>query len=114
MKQNLLIATIGLLICSCTTTKELYDWKGYDDAVYSYTRNRDEKSLENIVNVYNKLISNRVGSRNMPPPGICADYGYILIENGNLEKGKELLIKETELYPESKIFIDRILKRFEN
>ena len=49
----------------------------------------------------------------MPPPGVCADYGYLLIKKGEVEKGKELLVKETILYPESKLFIDMILKRFE-
>ena len=47
------------------------------------------------------------------PPGVYADYGYILLQIGKTDEGKELLMKEVELYPESKIFIDRILKMLE-
>jgi hypothetical protein len=57
---------------------------------------------------------NRRGVVNLPvfstPPGIYADYAYVLLQIGKTEEGKALLLKEIELYPESKIFIDRILK----
>lgn len=113
MKKNVIIVIISIFAISCTQTKPLYNWKGYDDAVYGYTKNSDEKSTERLVKVYEKLISNSGGTREVPPPGICADYGYLLIKKGETEKGKELLSKEIALYPESKVFIERIIKRLE-
>lgn len=113
MRKYLAVAAISLCAVSCAPTKPLYNWKGYDDAVYAYTKASDEKSVENLIKIYEKLIKKSGGSREVPPPGICADYGYILIKKGETAKGKELLTKETVLYPESKIFIDRILLRFE-
>ena len=113
MKKYLLIFALGVLAVSCTTTKPLYNWKGYDDAVYSYTKSGDETSEQNLIKMYEKLIKNSGGSRQVPPPGVCADYGFILVSKGQTAKGKELLTKETILYPESKQFVDRILKRLE-
>ena len=113
MRKILVMAAVSIFAISCSPTKPLYSWKGYDDAVYAYTKTSDEKSNENLIKVYEKLIKNSGGSRQVPPPGVCADYGYILIKKGETAKGKELLVKETILYPESKVFIDRILKRFE-
>jgi len=113
MKKYLIAVAAALLAVSCTTTKPLYDWKGYDDAVYAYTKTSDEKSIGNLIKIYEKLINKSGGSREVPPPGICADYGYILLKKGETTKGKELLVKETILYPESKQFVDRILKRLE-
>lgn len=107
------MALVGILAVSCAPTKPLYNWKGYDDAVYAYTKASDETSNENLIKIYEKLIKNSGGSRQVPPPGVCADYGYLLIKKGQMVKGKELLARETVLYPESKQFIDRILKRFE-
>ncbi len=107
------LISAGLLISSCGSGDVLYNWKGYDDAVYSYTKNSTEQSVENLIKIYRKLIQNSGGTRRVPPPGVCADYGYLLIKKGEIEKGRELLVKETQLYPESKPFIDRILKRFE-
>lgn len=112
-RKYLVIAVISLLAISCTTTQPLYNWRGYDDAVYAYTKASDEKSNENLIKIYEKLILKSGGTRQVPPPGVCADYGYVLIKKGEIAKGKELLVKETVLYPESKMFIDRVLKRFE-
>jgi hypothetical protein len=113
MRKYLVLAIIGIFVMSCNTTKPLYNWKGYDDAVYAYTKASDEKSVENLIKIYEKLIKKSGGTRQVPPPGVYADYGYILIKKGETAKGKELLIKETVLYPESKVFIDRIIKRFD-
>lgn len=111
--KYLLIASIALAAVSCTTEKPLYNYKGYDDAVYAYTKTGDDQSTENLIKIYEKLIAKPGGTRKAPPPGVCADYGYILVRKGEVAKGKALLIKETVLYPESKPFVDRIIKRLE-
>lgn len=113
MKKIILLGTAALLGVSCGTTTSLYDWKGYDSAVYSYVRSPDEKNVQSLVTVYEKMIQSPGGSRQVPPPGIYADYGFLMIQAGQNEKALELLAKEVELYPESKPFIDRIIKRLE-
>lgn len=107
-----LIAVL-LMLTSCSTTKTLYDWKGYDNAAFAFSKESSEDSLEKLLEIYSRLIDNPKGIRKVPAPGICADYGYLLIMNGEIERGKELLIKETVLYPESKVFLDRVINRFE-
>ena len=103
-----------IVLSSCSTTRALYDWKGYDHASFVYTKSSTEESLSNLLNIYATLTDHPKGLREVPAPGICADYGYLLIMKGEVEKGRDLIIMETKLYPESKIFLDRILKRFEN
>lgn len=112
MKKILLLALIALGATSCAT-QQLYNWSGYDNAVYAYTKTTDEESVKDLMAVYQKLMDNSGGSRKVPPPGVCADYGFLLIQSGKIEEGKALLAKEITLYPESKKFIDRILARFE-
>jgi hypothetical protein len=108
-----MIIVVAGVMSSCGVQKPLYNWKGYDDAVYIYTKNMDQKSIDNLLEVYDKLIDNANGTRQVPPPGVCADYGYLLIQKGKIEEGKALLEKEIMLYPESKQFIERIIKRLE-
>ena len=102
-----------LSLCSCSTTKTLYSWYGYDDAVHTFTKDRTPKSEEHLIKEYERLINTPNGTRKMVQPGICAEYGYLLIKQGKREEGLQLLKKEIELYPESKVFITRIIKQFE-
>ena len=113
--KNIYLAAMIMALCfvSCTVQKPLYEWGQYDDAIYAYTKGNDEKSLENLITLYEKIITKPKGSRQVPPPGVCADLGYLMFKKGEKDKGKELLKKEIQLYPESKIFIDSVLKRLE-
>lgn len=113
MKTIIYILGIFLLLSSCTVQKKLYSYADYEKASYLYLKNSDEKSTQALIANYKTIINKQTGTRNVPPPGIYADYGYILIQSGKKEEGKSLLLKEIELYPESKIFIDRILKMLE-
>ena len=114
MKKNILIFLSAVLFVSCTTTqKPLYSWGKYADANYNYLKKNDEKATSKLIETYEKIIKKQNGSRKVIPPGIYADYGFILIQANKNEEGKTMLLKEIELYPESKIFIDRILKLIE-
>lgn len=102
-----------LLLTSCEPSKNLYTWGNYSHSSYSYLKNADEKSTQELIAVYKQLIEKQNGTRMVPPPGICADYGFLLLQQGKTEEGKALLQREVELYPESAIFIDRVLKLLE-
>ena len=60
-----------------------------------------------------QIIDKQKGKRGAVPPGIYADYGFILLQANRTEEGKAMLLKEISLYPESKVFIERILKMTE-
>jgi len=47
------------------------------------------------------------------PPGVNAEYGYLLVKAGQKEEGLTLLKQEVALYPESEKFISRIIKQLE-
>ncbi|MDR3297346.1 MAG: DUF4810 domain-containing protein [Prevotellaceae bacterium] len=108
--------TICAALClasSCSTQKPLYSWDKYNNASYSYLKNSDEAALQELIKTYQKIIAKQTGSRGVVPPGIYADYGFLLLQADKISEGKAMLLKELELYPESKVFVDRILKMFE-
>lgn len=80
---------------------------------YNHLRNSDQESINILIECYKEIIQNQDGTRGVVPPGIYADYGFFLLQEGKTKEGKELLLKEKTLYPESKVFIDRILKMIE-
>ena len=104
---------VVVAFCSCSAPKGLYTWNKYEKASYNYLKKADEKSAETIIVEYNNVINKQKEKRKTTPPGMLADYGFLLIQQGQMEEGKLNLKREMALYPESKIFIDRILNLLE-
>ena len=143
MKRILTLTLVSIVLTSCGMSTSLYYWGGaqngttaYENLVYQSYDKQTPESLCNLICMYEDIVSNPGGTRRMPPPGICAEYGYMLLipENATIftehatamqrktfasgdyasfftEKGKELLQKEIELYPESAKFIAPLIER---
>ncbi len=144
MRPSLVLLTSALLLSSCGTTVGLYNWgpssdgaSGYESAAYRNYKERTPESICNLIYVYEVMVSRPDGTRKMPPPGICAEYGYLLLQPdvadvfyhnasdrqrrlfGNLtdysglfrERGEEMLRLEMINYPESATFVGPLLKR---
>jgi hypothetical protein len=113
MKKTVYMFVSALLLLSCSTQKTLYSWDKYEVASYNYLKNSDDESLQKLIETYRQIIKKQKGIRGVVPPGVYADYGFVLLQANKAEEAKEMLLKEVSLYPESKIFIDRILKMIE-
>lgn len=109
--RGVLCALGALLLSSCATTPSLYGWGNYEATSYAVAKTPSEQNLQRLIQVYEELITHPKGTRQLPPPGICAEYGYLLIKQGKPEEGRKLLEREIALYPESSIFIQTLLKR---
>jgi len=112
MKKIILIAFSICALYSCTAPK-LYSWSNYETTSYNYLKASNEKTSADLVKSYQEIIKKQEGTRGVVPPGIYADYGFLLLQLNKTTEGKEMLMKEIELYPESKVFIDRILKKLD-
>jgi hypothetical protein len=113
MKKTIITALAVILLTACTLQKPLYTWSNYTNTSYNYLKNSDEKSTQELIKTYKSIIEQQKGSRNVVPPGIYADYGFILLQTNKTTEGKAMLAQEIALYPESKVFIERILKMTE-
>ena len=103
-----------LLLSACgTTQKPLYSWYDTENAAYKYTKRQTDKDLTKAMEQYKLVISKQKGSRGVVPPGVNAEYGYLLVKAGKKEEGLTLLKAEMDAYPESKTFISRIVKQLE-
>lgn len=116
--KKLIIPVLGLmcllLATSCSTSqKSLYSWGDYQNESYDYLKNGTDKSLDDLLKAYEEIVTNQKGTRQTVPPGICADYGYFLVMKGQKEKGLEMMKKEIALYPESSVFMTRIINKLE-
>lgn len=107
------VSLFALFVVSCASTKKLYSWYDYQKDYYHYLKNADQESYDKLIKTYDKIIAEQKEIRGIVPPGIYADYGYLLMEKGKTAEAKEMFAKEIELYPESEVFIGSILKRLE-
>jgi len=108
MKLKYLIYFFILIFYVGCVPPTLFYWGDYSSSLYDYTKNPDEKtlavhkkSLQDIIEISPKR-SLRV------PPGVYAEYGFLLIKEGKENEGLENFDKEISLYPESTIFIQRL------
>ena len=144
MKRLLLILSLVLLCSACTSTR-LYYWGSngettlYEELAYQHYDKQTPESICKLVCLYEDMTLNPGGTRMAIPPGICAEYGFLLLqpETANIfatnatkrqkkmfsssnysvlfaEKGIQMLEKEMTLYPESATFITPLLKKFKH
>lgn len=145
MKKILILITSIILLNSCGTTS-LYYWGGikngatnYENLAYKDYKAQTPEAMCKLLCVYQDMVTNPGGIRQVPPPGICAEYGYLLLlpETAEIfaeyatnaqrkifsttdysilfpELGKKMFEKELEYYPESRQFIEPLMKRLTN
>jgi hypothetical protein len=114
MKKYFVFAIVMMALASCQTTqKSLYSWYDSEDATYTYTKRGTEETLAKAMAQYELVVNKQKGLRLVAPPGVNAEYGYLLYKAGKKEQGLELLRSEIKLYPESEKFISRIINQLE-
>ena len=107
------LAILALSVTSCVTSNSLYSWYGYEDAVYTNYKKPTDKSQAKVLEQYRAVIEKQKGTRGTVPPGLYAEYGFLLCKTGKTEEGINYLKQEVALYPESQIYISRIIKQLE-
>lgn len=141
--------TILFIALMCTTscgTTSLYYWgysmqgaSAYEALSYKRADKESPKSICKVIEMYENLLAHPGGYRQVPPPGICAEYAYMLLQpetmdifyknatasqissfersiygSSPFEKAVKLFEKEMELYPESIQFVLPLLNRLKN
>jgi hypothetical protein len=109
MMRNILALSAGLLLAGCAAPQSRYEWGSYEEVVYaSYLSHADvpaEKQLELLEKDYQLA-----RSANKPmPPGWHAHLGYLYYELGKADQARQELMTEKAEFPESAVFVDRLL-----
>lgn len=80
MKKLLVVLFLAVAFSSCVTVSPaLYRWGGYEDAYYNYYKKQSPESCAVLYINYTSMINSPGGVRATVPPGICAEYGYMLL-----------------------------------
>jgi hypothetical protein len=99
------------LLAGCASQKTLYSWGHYEDVLYSaYAKPGQvlpERQIEKLEEDYQKARS----ANQSVPPGWHAHLGALYYQVGKLDQAKQEFETEKATFPESSIFMDRLLAR---
>lgn len=107
------LAALALASCSSTKSYNLYSWHNYEDASYTYQKRLTEEAQNSLLAEYGRMAANQKATRAVVPPGFKAEYGYLLYKSGKQAEGISMMKEEIALYPESEVYIGKIIKQLE-
>jgi hypothetical protein len=116
MNNKLLVLSAilaSVILSGCATNNKLYDYGDYTEAYYD---SKKEPTEENVIAWKEELESIRNDSmedKNRVPPGISANLGYLSLQQQNYAKAIEYFSYEKSIYPESAMFMKRLIQKAE-
>ena len=114
MRTLLALVSGIILLCGCSTTEtSLYSLYDYEGAIYRYSKKATPELRDRLLQEYRRIIDRQHGVRRTVPPGMYAEYGFLLYRMGYPEEGIPYLKEEIRLYPESETYLSRIIKQLE-
>jgi hypothetical protein len=83
-----------------------YNWSNYDTKMYQHYKNPAEKEI--FVQALKEILDNAEQNGNVPP-GIYAEYGFVMYEQGNNQQAVIYYQKEANKWPESRAFMNKLI-----
>jgi hypothetical protein len=106
----IMLAVFALAGCA-HQPQTLYQWGSYEDQVYAMYNDPGkvpiEEQLQNLEKDYERIRASNAA----PPPGFNAHLGYLYFQTGKTEQALKSFENEKSLFPESTIYMDRLIAR---
>lgn len=100
----------SLLLTGCATgSKPLYNWDSYQQVVYQHYQQSESDPQAQIDALKKSIELSRAKSLGIPP-GLHAHLGMLYGATGALDLAMAEFNEEKRLYPESAVFMDRLMK----
>lgn len=127
-----MVSTVGLkpsmklvlLLISCFTTlslvgcvsapKSLYRWGSYPQQTYLMLSAPEKASPQQQILILEKDIEKATARNEAVPPGLYAHLGLLNLNINNAPRAIEYFELERQVYPESTVLMDRLLKKMTN
>jgi hypothetical protein len=107
--RTLILSPLILLVAAgCVTQHQRYDWGSYDPSLYGYYKN--PANVGELSASLKAVIDAASANKSVVPPGIYAEYGYLQLQQGKNSAAIDLFKQEESQWPESKVFMDRMIK----
>jgi len=105
----LIISIASFFLIGCTSTPSLYNWGNFQSQMYSNLKSGS--SIESQISVMEKDLNKILSKNNLVPPGFYAHLGMLYSEAGNMLRAIECFNEEKTRFPESEVFMNRLLSQ---
>jgi hypothetical protein len=107
------LCKVVLIILSATTlggcASTNYDWGNYESKLYTYYKSPTSEEQQELVNELAEIFARTEKKGISPPPGLYAEYGTFLFQEGEYQKAIQFYKKEKNVWPESTKFMDSLI-----
>jgi hypothetical protein len=104
----LILISISLVGCATTQNRPEYAWQNYSSSLYASKKAPTDESLKNHKESLLSIMEESKTKNYRVPPGVCCEYGYILLKEGKKEEALKYFDLEEQTYPESRVFIQNL------
>jgi hypothetical protein len=113
-KSSFLILLAAAILAGCAGKPLLYEWGSYEDQIYAMYSDTGkvpiEKQLQDLEHDYQRA---RAANRSVPP-GYHAHVGYLYFQLGKDDQAVQSFETEKALFPESTVYMDRLIARIKH
>ncbi len=110
-KLSFLVLVAALMLAGCAKKPLLYRWGSYEEQIYAMYRDTGKVSIEEQLQ-YLERDYQRARSADRPvPPGFHAHVGYLYFQLGKTDQALQSFETEKALFPESAVYMDRLIAR---
>ena len=110
--QNTLCAVLLLTLVGCAApTQSLYQWGDYENQVYARYNDPGQSSVEAQIEKLEADYQKARSTNKSVPPGFHAHLGYLYFQAGKGDQAVLSFQTEKSLFPESAVYMDRILAK---
>lgn len=99
------VLTLLFSLCGCVPQTQ-YAWNSYDSKLYNHYK--DPSQMEEFSQALKETVE-EAESSNRVPPGIYAEYGFLMYEQGNSLQAIQYYQKEADKWPESRAFMTKMI-----
>jgi len=108
MGRRRLVAAALAVAASACAPQARYHWGQYDAALYQHYRN--PQGREAWVEALKTMILEADQRGMKVPPGVCAEYGYALFEEGRAAESLPWFQREKDTWPESTVLMEKMIR----
>lgn len=110
MTRFLTMAALVAALAGCASRPaNLYTWGSYEELVYTSHASPGSIPPEKQIEILEADFHQAVAKDTRMPPGWHANLGYLYLQIGRVDEGRRELLTEKTQYPESGVFVDRLL-----